>query len=281
MSPRAKPSGGQAAGKRGTPTRPTDPFDLVIIGVDTEDGPDHYLYDAESNAHDAESDEEMIANVRTVGILEPILFERDGERKLVIDGRSRVRWARAAAKLQKKAGEPVLEVPCIVKRGSNAEMYGISRAANRRRPEDSPVSQAKQLQRMIDMLGGDEATAAVRLAIAQPKAKKLLALLTTDPKVQRAVERGMTLDSAAKLAKLPRAEQAAKLEEIQATGAKPTASRVRAAVSGGDEVMTPGQRIAEAVRRIDAMDRTSWPFSAQAFVDEMRKVLKPSKEATV
>lgn len=271
-------SGSQADGKRGTPTRPTDPFDLVIIGHDTDDGPDHYLYDAESNAYPAEDDEAMIANVRTVGILEPILFERDGERKLVVDGRTRIRWARAAIKLQKRAGEPLLEVPCLVKRGTQAEMYGISRAANRRRPEDSPVSQARQLQRMIDMLGGDEAGAAVKLAIAQPKAKKLLALLTTDPKVQRAVERGMTLDSAAKLAKLPRAEQASKLEEIRATGDKPTARKVQAAVTGGAETMTPGQRIAQAIRMIDALERSeSCPID---FVDQIRAVLKPSKEVT-
>lgn len=273
----ARRSGGQAEGKRGTPTRPTDPFELIIIGIDTDDGPDHYLYDAESNAHDAESDEEMIANVRHVGILEPILFERDGDRKLVVDGRTRVRWARAAAKLQKKAGEHVLEVPCIVKRGTKAEMYGISRAANRRRPEDSLVAQAKQLQRMIDMLGGDETGAAVKLAIAPAKAKKLLALLTTDARVQRAVERGMTLDSAARLAKLPREEQVAKLAGIQATGDRPTARKVKAAVTGGEEVMTAGQRIAEAVRRIDALDRERLSGPAVLFIDEIRSVLKPAR----
>jgi len=252
----------QAEGSRGS-LWTYDPFELVIVGLDTKDGPDHYLYDAESLAYDAEHDDAMIANVRRRGVLKPVLIERDGDRNLVVDGRSRVRWARAAAKLQKDSGEVVLKVRCVVVRGKPAEVYGISRAAQRHRPDDSDVAQARQLQRMIDMLGSED-EAATELAITPLRAKKLLALLTTDPKVQTAVVRGMSLDAAARLAKLPREQQVAKLAEIQAAGEKPTARAVRnklAEGSGKATVETPARRIRAATTVLRSAEAAINEFS--------------------
>lgn len=245
-APRKKSS--QAEGSRAS-LWTYDPFELVIIGLDTKDGESHYLYDAESLAYDAEHDDAMIANVRKRGVLKPVLIERDGDRNLVVDGRSRVRWARCAAKLQKNAGEVVLKVRCVVTRGKPAEIYGISRAAQRHRPDDSDLAQARQLQRMIDMIGSED-EAATELAITPLRAKKLLALLTADPKVQAAVARGMGLDAAAKLAKLPREQQVAKLAEIQATGEKPTARAVTNKLREGSG-RAPVETAAQKLRKID------------------------------
>lgn len=261
--PTPKKKSSQAEGSRAS-LWTYDPFELVIIGLDTKDGESHYLYDAESLAYDAERDDAMIANVRKRGVLKPVLIERDGDRNLVVDGRSRVRWARCAAKLQKDAGEVVLKVRCVVTRGKPAEIYGISRAAQRHRPDDSDLAQARQLQRMIDMVGSED-EAATELAITPLRAKKLLALLTTDPKVQAAVARGMGLDAAAKLAKLPREQQVAKLAEIQATGEKPTARAVTNKLregSGRAPVETPARRITLALAAIDSYEKSMAKISS-------------------
>ncbi|HEY6114476.1 MAG TPA: hypothetical protein VI172_00825 [Candidatus Dormibacteraeota bacterium] len=271
----------QAEGSRGS-LWTYDPFELVIVGLDTKDRPDHYLYDAESLAYDAERDDAMIANVRRRGVLKPVLIERDGDRNLVVDGRSRVRWARAAAKLQKDAGEVVLKVRCVVVRGKPAEVYGISRAAQRHRPDDSDVAQARQLQRMIDMVGS-EGEAATELAITPLRARKLLALLTTDPKVQTAVTRGMSLDAAARLAKLPREQQIVKLAEIEKSGEKPTARTVtnKLREDGGKP---PVETLAHKVKRIrEALTAHDEGLAeseeanelAQAFVEHVRAILRP------
>lgn len=276
-APKKKP-GSQAQGKRASLWK-YSPNDLVIVGLDAVHNYDesHHLYDPESNAHNAEADEAMIANVRCYGVIEPVVIERDGPYNLVVDGRTRTRWARIAAAQQAKAGEVVLEVPCIVRAGEAFEMYGVSRAANNgRRPEDSPIAKARQIQRMMDF-GKSIEQAAVRQSIGLAEAKKLHALLSLDPSVQRAVERGMAVSAAAPLAKLPRSEQVAKLAEIQATGEKPTARAVTNKLREGNgraPVETPAKklkRIADAIRRVD--ETREWTTS-QA-LETIRIILRP------
>lgn len=243
----------QAEGKRASLWK-YSPNDLVIVGLDAihDYGETHHLFDPESNAHDAESDEAMIANVRCYGVIEPVVIERDGPFNLVVDGRTRTRWARIAAAHQAKAGEVVLEVPCIVRAGDAADMYGVSRAANNgRRPEDSPMAKARQIQRMMDF-GKSIQEAAVRQSIGLTEAKKLHALLSLDPKVQRAVERGMAVSAAAPLAKFPRSEQVAKLEQLTAGGAKPTARAVSNKIREANG-KAPVESAAQKLKRIAAL----------------------------
>lgn len=244
-------STGQAAGTRSSPTWSESPFDLVIMGLDN-DQTDHALCDAESNAHDAESDEVHIATVRLYGVIKPVVFVRVGELKVVVDGRTTVRTCRVIAKRQEAAGEDVIRVPCIVRRGSMDDLFCVSRVTQRRRPVDSEMAQGADLNRLV-LNGWPLPQAAERLAIALPRAKQLIALLDMHPKVQRAVGAGMSLDAAAKLAKLPHDQQISKLDEITATGGKPTARAVTNKLrEGGDKsaVATPTQRIRTAFTEI-------------------------------
>jgi ParB family chromosome partitioning protein len=250
MSKAKKKSGSQAEGTRRS-YFVFDPFEVIIVGIDTTADRSHPLFDPESNEHPAEKDTANIANVRTFGVLKPILFERDGDRILVVDGRTRVRWARCAARLQKAAGEEVLVVPGIPKRGDGAMLYGVSRAANTHRPDDSPMAQARNAQRLIDM-GRSEEEAAIAFGVTLPTMREWLSLLSLDPKVQRLVEKGMAVGAAAKLAKLPRSEQVAKIALITADGAKPTARAVTNKIREGNgkaPVQTPAQRI-RAIEKI-------------------------------
>ena len=227
-APKKKP-GSQADGVRGTLWY-FDPTELTIVGFDTDEQ-EHELCHHASNKNAAEQDEANIASVRYHGVIEPIVFRRDGGRILVVDGRTRVRWARIAGPLweqdRRAAGDKhaKFRIPAVVRQGTADELFCASRAANRRRTEDEPIEQAKDVARLVNG-GASEEQAAVRLGLPLARARQLLALLQLHPKVQRKVGAGVSLDAAVKLAKLPEAQQVAKLAEIEKAGEKPTARAV-------------------------------------------------------
>lgn len=260
-APKKKP-GSQADGVRGTLWY-FEPHELDIVGFDTDEQ-EHELCDHASNKFDAEHYEEYIQYMRLNGIDKPVLFRRDGERKLVVEGRTTTRIARVVAPLweQDRRAEGLkgdackLLIPAVVRRGTADELFCMSRATNRRRPgSDDPVEEARAIARLTKNGATDE-QAAVRLGLPPARAKQLLALLSLHPRVQRQVGAGVSLDAAVKLAKLPEAAQVAKLAEIQATGEKPTARAVTNKLregSGRAPVETPAKRVARAIEDIKGM----------------------------
>jgi hypothetical protein len=260
-----KKSGSQADGVRGTLWY-FDPRELTIVGHDTDEK-EHELCDAQSNAFDAEHYDEYINYMRLNGVDKPIIFRRDGNRILVVEGRTTTRVARVVAPLweadrraeAKAKGLKVdeddckLRIPGVVRRGTADELFCVSRATNRRRPgSGGDMQDAKDLARLVNN-GATEEQAATRLGIAPVRAKQLLLLLNLHPKLQRRVGVDVSLDAAAKLAKLPELEQVKRLEEIAATGEKPTARAVTNKLregSGKAPVETPTQRCKKAFDQI-------------------------------
>lgn len=254
-APKKKP-GSQAEGTRGGSLWTFDPRELTIVGFDTDEQ-EHELCHHESNAFDAEHYDEYIAYMRLNGIDKPIIFRRDGDRKLVVEGRTTVRVARVVAPLWEadrkaeglKGEDAKLRVPGFVRRGTADELFCVSRATNRRRPgSDDPMDDARALARLMNQ-GATAEQGAVRLGISPARGKQLVALLQLHPKVQRKVGAGVSLDAAVKLAKLPELEQVAKLAEIEKSGEKPTARAVKnklAEGSGKAAVETPAQKLKRA-----------------------------------
>lgn len=228
MSKRSSGSGGHGAGTRGGEMFKFDPYDYVIVGLDTDDGPDHPLYDERIRMPVPET---LIRNIRAYGVLKPVLFERDGDRPLVVDGRQRVRAARVVRDRQREAGEDEIAVRGIPQRGDGSHLFAVSRAANLHQA-DGPLTQARNAQRMVD-LGRSTDEIAVAFGVTEQTVKHWLALLELAPAVRTAVERGsISPTAAAKLRKLDRDDQVAKLSELTAGGAKPTASAARDRVRG-------------------------------------------------
>lgn len=266
-----KKPGSQADGTRGGSIWTFAPDELTIIGHDTDDQ-EHELCDHESNSFPAETYEEYINYMRLNGIDKPIIFRRDGPRKLVVEGRTTVRVARVVAPLWEqdrkaeglKGDDAKLRIPGIVRQGTADELFCTMRATNRRRPgSESPVGDARAMARLVNN-GATEEQASVRLGLSPSRGKQLLALLQLHPKVQRKVGAGVSLDAAAKLAKLPQAEQVKQLAEIQATGEKPTARAVTnklRAESGKTAVETPKSRIKAALTVLRAMRKTLDDFA--------------------
>lgn len=226
--------------------RPDD--EIVIIGLDTDDGPEHFLYDP--RIHDP-LDEHEIASIDYHGVLEPVLVLRDGKRFLVVAGRGRVRKAREAKKRQIARGDKPIEVPCILQKGDDKDLWLRSRAENSGRHDDGPLRQAADAAKAIQKYGMTEAEYGASIGKSQSTISGYIALLDMSAKVRAAVERGkITPTAAVKLRKLSKEEQDEQLDKLVASGIKPTAERARNAVraaKGEAPIIPPRDRVARAV----------------------------------
>lgn len=213
-----------------------DPKDLTIIGLDTTDGPEHPLHDERTKLP---IDQAKVKNVIARGILEPILVSKDGDRILVVNGRQRVRWARAANELIGQQGGETVLVPCMVKRGDDSDLIAIMSSSNLSEAEGM-VSKAKKAQRYMDR-GHDVEDCAIQFGVTETCVRNWQKLLDLAPGVRKAVEEGrLSASAAAKLAPLPRAEQEDKLDGLVQAGKKVTTRRATAAAK--DASLAPGKR---------------------------------------
>lgn len=278
----AKKPGSQADGVRGSLWSYL-PSEYTIVGLDTDEL-EHELCHHESNAFVAEHYDAYIQYMRLNGIDKPVIFRRDGERRLIIEGRTTIRVARVVAPLWRadrkaeglKGDDCELRVPGVLKRGTADELFCTSRASNRRRPgSDDVMDDARALARLVNN-GATEAQAAVRLGLAPDRGKKLIALLQLDPKLQRRVGAGVSLDAASQLAKLPAEQQLAKFAEIEQSGEKPTARAVRTKLDEGSG-KTTSETPAQKIKRIAAVvaDHEETKITSSTAFERIRAILRP------
>ncbi len=227
-----------------------DPDRAVIIGLDTDDGEEHELYDERIHLP---LSPEMVANIKAKGVIEPIQFIFDGDRIVIVNGRRRIMHAREANRQLVAEGEPPLRVPGVSK--SDEHLLGLMVSTNEHRVDDTPLTRAKKLQRMIAR-GYSLDECAVYFGVSKQTIRNWKALLECAPKVQKAVDAGKISASAAqKLAKLERAEQVETLDkmiESGETGHKDAARHTKARSEGtstpeGGEIEVaprpPGKRV--------------------------------------
>lgn len=210
------------------------PEDLVII---TEK--DHPLFDERALL---EPDEKFIRNIAMKGVFQNVVVRRNGETVEVVAGRQRVKAAREANKRFIAEGKEPMRVPCVIKRGDDADLFGITLSENEHRRDDGMLTKAKKLQRFLAM-GRTEDEAAVIFGVTTQSIKIWSKLLDLHPKVQTAVEKGsISASAAAQLHSLSRDEQVEKLAELESAGTKNTVEKVRAVASGKDPVKRPSRK---------------------------------------
>lgn len=226
-----------------------NPEALVII-TDRK----HPLYDPRA---DMPLDEGMVLNVKALGVLQPIIVRRNGERDgvaimEVVAGRQRVRAAREANKRLAAEGSTLRHlVPGIVKRADDVTLFATIIAENEARQDTTPMGRANMLSRLLAM-GASEADAAVAFKVAPSTIRNWLGLLDCDKSVQQAVESGAlpATTAAQEFSRMPREEQATKLAELIASGPIAGAKgreRVRAARTG-EEAAEGKARMVSRVR---------------------------------
>jgi len=193
-----------------------NPLDLVIVGLDTEAKKGNVLYDERLKL---KLDEGMIRNIMFHGVHTAIVVRKNGSAVEVVDGKQRVRHARAAnERLLAEGKEPIL-VPAMIRRGNDNDMLGVMISANELRRNDDIMIKSKKLARYLNM-GHTVEEAADQFGVTVPCIKNWEKLSDVSSKVGKAVVKGLISASAAgRLSSLSREDQDIKLAEMLAAAA--------------------------------------------------------------
>jgi len=244
-----------------------DPDDLLLV-----DDKAHPLYDARVNMP---LNEGLVRNVMVYGVIEPVIIRKDGEKIEVIDGRQRVKAAREANKRLKAEGKETLEVPCMLRRGEDAMLFGVSVSANENRADDSILAKAIKAGRLLDM-GKDAEYISLVFGVTENTVRTWIGLLNLSAELKKAVEGGeVSPSAAAKLADLSREDQAKALAEMRATGNKTT--KAAHTIKKGKAVPKKTRAIRtvdEIKERIEQMKERKAGLETDGWICALRWVLK-------
>ena len=243
-----------------------NPNDLFISGLDTEsDSSNDPLYDERIFLAENES---LIRNVLTYGVQLPILVREEDNRLFVVDGRQRVRAARAAAQRQDDAGEVRLRVPVIMVHGDDKRVQGIMISTNENREDDGILAKAIKAARMLDMWG-DLDGVCTAFGRGRGTLNLWLKLARAIPAVHNAINEGRLSASAGiEIAQLPRAEQDAALE------ARLDAKAAPASASTSIDPVTKAPRQAQPGVKRSWVQKTFETEAFKALAEEQQAVLR-------
>ncbi len=242
---------------RGEPQFKFAPDDLVIIGLDTEDGPEHDLWDKRAKKPISMG---LVHDIIDQGILEPVIVRKNGSSTEVVAGRQRVKAARKANEILEERYDKeetpekerlYIRVPCIKRAGDAKAMIKIIISENANRENLDLLESAYETKRAIDR-GCTEEECATAFGVNRQVIRNRVQLLDASKEVIAAIREGkISATGAMKLAVLSHEEQAVTLQELIASGDTGTVAAARAArVKGGKakghngtEYEPPGKRI--------------------------------------
>lgn len=243
-----------------------DPDDIIIVGRDTEDGPEHPLW--RKTATEA-PDPSKVASIKSIGVISPVALMKV---EVTIKGKKVKVAAVSAGRGRVVAGREAKrhgwdgEVPCVVLQGDEGTQLAIGAAENAVRRAPDPLEQADDVVRLSNMQWS-AAKIAGHLGMTQNRVRDLLKVVETAAPVRKMVEQGlMSASAAADLADLPREQQleaVAAVKESLGTGAagdKPRRATVRevrkvAAKAAGREHVhaLSGKQLQAALKAVEAL----------------------------
>jgi ParB/RepB/Spo0J family partition protein len=220
------------------------PTDLVIIGLDTDDGPEHELWDARINEpEDSESLQAMAKDVAVRGVLQPVIIRKDGDKAQVVAGRRRVRAARIANSTILNGSNSLVKVPAIRRQGDALDMVAVLVSENEHRDADAFLDRAKKAAKMR-ALGSSMGDAAVAFGVQTAAVRRWLRVLELDEEIIGAIRDGRIAPYAAmELSTLPREQQ---LEAFRMAMSDVQAEQQAQATQGGSEAAGAQQGGSEA-----------------------------------
>jgi len=252
------------------------PEDVVIIGLDTEDGPSHPLYDGESNA--APLIEADVEFTKEHGILQAVCCKRDGDRLLVVYGRGRTRQLREANKRRKAEGQEPWFLPVKIIRGDESKLLALKHGENSHRRAINPLARAREAYDLAQQM--PEAKAAVILGLGINQFRNVVKLLDLAPAVAKAVSKGeISATAAVDLTGLSEVEQTEKLAELlkASGGEKPTIRDVKAVVreaNGKAPLLSPAQRITKMSEVITKLDDSATKDELWSTIRKIKSLLE-------
>lgn len=134
-------------------------YDLCIVGgatmlpeaergpLDTNEDRSHLLHD--DRLRDP-LEESFVRNVDTLGILETIVIAKMGDVAVVVEGRTRVRAARVVNARRANRGEPLLKVPCIIRRANETDLLAVMISGNEQRRDEDVGGKIEKLKRLMN-----------------------------------------------------------------------------------------------------------------------------------
>lgn len=215
-----------------------DPNDLCIIGghllpadergaLDTDDGPDHDLYDERVNEP---LTEEFINNVDAHGVDTPVIIVKLDDVATIVAGRKRVRAARIVNLRRKKRGEPPIKVDCKLKRVSGSGLLAAMITENEARTNDGLLTKIEKLKRLMAR-GVSPEDAAIHFSVGVATVKGWLAFEDNATVETKAAARAgkLSASAAAELTRITNPEkQREKLVQMIGSGEKVSARAARA-----------------------------------------------------
>jgi ParB family chromosome partitioning protein len=221
-----------------------DPKELIIIGLDTDDGEEHPLYDERVFLP---VDENLVKNISVYGVQQPVLVRKEGDVCYVIDGRQRTRAARKANQSAEAAGEYSIRVPIRLVAQSDNRVAGIMISTNELRQEDDVLAKALKAQRLLSMTNSisEVATAFGR---SEQTIRNWMLLVEADPRLHSAIKaQKISVSAAIEVARLKRDEQRETLETlIKASGAAPVShAQAQAALASTDTTKASAGTVSE------------------------------------
>ena len=244
-----------------------DPDDLIIVGLDTEDGHTHPLYDERVHR---ELNESFVRNVIMYGVQQSVLIREEAGKKYVVAGRQRVRAAREAARRADASGEYGFKVPVRRVVAEDVRVAGIAISENEIRADDDVLTKAKKASRLLGQLH-DENEVAIAFGVTLTTIRNWLRLAEADPRVHQAIREGKISASAGvEIAAKPRDEQKELLDRLVKMGE----TRGKPASESMAKKATDKTRKAQPGVKRTWLRRALQTEVAESLTDEQRGVLE-------
>ncbi len=131
--------------------------------------------------------EELVASVRNVGVLEPLLVRQTEEGFQIISGERRYRAAKVAG---------LEQVPCIIMDVDDVEVLEIALIENLQRQDLSPFEESDGLHALVERFGHTHEEVARRIGRSRSSITEILSLSSISPAVrERLDEAGVSTKS--------------------------------------------------------------------------------------
>ncbi|MBO5884697.1 MAG: ParB/RepB/Spo0J family partition protein [Clostridia bacterium] len=128
---------------------------------------------------DEEALNELAASIKTHGIIQPIVVNKNDDGYMIIAGERRWRASKIVG---------LDTVPCVVKNYTEKQIKEISIIENLQRQDLNPIEAARAIKQLMEEYNFTQETVADRIGLSRPNIANTLRLLTLTPEVIQMVE---------------------------------------------------------------------------------------------
>ena len=128
---------------------------------------------------DEEALNELASSIKTHGVIQPIVVNKDDDGYMIIAGERRWRASKLAG---------LDTVPCVIKNYTERQIKEISIIENLQREDLNPIEAARAIKQLMDEYNFTQETVADRIGLSRPNIANTLRLLSLTPEVINLVE---------------------------------------------------------------------------------------------